>query len=328
MDLKTTYLGFELEHPLAPSASPLTGDVDMLKILEDNGASLVVLHSLFEEQIEHHQKLSEHFINLGTECFAESLTYFPPLEELDHGTEEYLDLVRRAKEALSIPVVASLNGSHSGDWTHTARLIESAGADALELNIYYLAMDMEETGEAVERRYLDTLKAVKSEVGLPVTVKLSPFFSSPSHMAHRLVEGGANGLSLFNRFYQPDILIEELEHYPHLELSDSRDLRLTLRWLAVLYGRIACPLAATSGIHTVEDVVKAVMAGASVAHLCSALLKNGPGHINSLKKQLLEWMESHEYESLGQMRGCMSRMNCPNPAALERANYMRTLYSW
>lgn len=329
MDLTTRYLGFDLEHPLVPSASPLTGEPDSLKRLEDAGASMVVLPSLFEEQIEHESKTSEQFISHGTESFPEALSYFPPCAgELDHGLDEYLDLVRKAKESLSIPVLASLNGTESGGWLKTAQLIEEAGADALELNVYYIAADMDETTNHVEARYLEVLKAVKSTVKLPITMKLSPFFTSLAHMAKQLDDAGADGLVLFNRFYQPDIDIEELELYPHLVLSESDELRLPLRWISILSGRVHCDLAVSSGIHKVEDVVKAVMAGACVTHLCSALLRHGPQHIGKLKCDLNTWLEEHEYHSLRQMHQSMSQINCPNPLAVERANYMKTLYSW
>jgi dihydroorotate dehydrogenase (fumarate) len=328
MNLTTRYLGLELEHPLVPSASPLTGNLDSLKELEDCGASMVVLHSLFEEQIEHDAQASEHFRELGTDSFSESLSYFPDSGELDHGVGEYLDLVRKAKESLSIPVVASLNGTQTGGWTESAKQIEEAGADALELNIYFIATSLDDAGDTVEKRYMDILKSIKSSIQIPVTVKLSPYFSSLGHLARQLVENGADGLVLFNRSYLPDIQIEELEHQPHLNLSDSDDLKLPLHWLSILYGRIPCDLSATSGIHTVEDVVKATMAGASVTHLCSALLQNGPGLLGKLKSGLITWLEEHEYDSLGQMLGSMSFINCPDPSALERANYMKTLMNW
>lgn len=328
MDLSTRYLGFELPHPLVPSASPLTGDLDNLKTLEDAGASMVVLRSLFEEQITHESRVSEHFLNFATESYAEALTYFPIREKMNDGMEKYLDLVQKAKSALSIPVVASLNASEIGGWTRAAKQIEEAGADALELNIYYLATNMEESGLAVERRYIELLKNIKSLVRIPITVKLSPFISSLPHFSCELVQAGAKGLSLFNRFYQPDIDIEELHVRPDLHLSNSHDLRLPLRWISILYGRVDCDLAATSGIHTVEDVVKAVMAGACVTHLCSSLLLNGAKFVNQLKRELASWMENHEYKSLRQMQGSMSLINCPNPAALVRANYMEILYSW
>lgn len=329
MDLTTRYLGFELEHPLVPSASPLTGELGTLKQLEDAGAPMVVLHSLFEEQIEHEAGASEHFLDYGNESFAEALTYFPAYgDKLDHGLEEYLDLVRKAGESLSIPVLASLNGVDDGGWLKSAKLIEEAGADALELNVYYVATDMEETAGQVEARYLDILQAVKSTVKLPLAVKLSPFFSSLANMARQLDQAGADALVLFNRFYQPDVNIEELELFPHLILSDSNDLRLPLRWISLLSGRVNCDLAASSGIHEVEDVVKAVMVGAGVTHLCSALLKHGPGHIGKLKTGLAAWLEDHEYHSLRQMQGSMNQANCPDSRTAERANYMKTLYSW
>ncbi|MBI4178988.1 dihydroorotate dehydrogenase-like protein [bacterium] len=328
MDLSTRYLGFDLPHPLVPSASPLTDNLDNLKRLEDAGAPMAVLRSLFEEQVVHESRASEHFQNLGTDCYAEALTYLPPCSGLEHGLEQYLDLVRKAKAALSIPIVASLNGASSGGWTRAAGLIEEAGADALELNEYYLATDMECNAAQVEDRCVGLLKSVKETVRFPVTVKLSPFFSSLPHFARRLVEAGADGLVLFNRFYQPDIDIESLELYPHLQLSTSNELRLPLRWIAILHGRLRCDLAATTGIHTAEDAVKATMAGAAVCHMCSALLQKGPGHIGKLKTGLAEWLEAHEYHSLRQALGSMSLVNCPDPAALERANYLQTLYSW
>lgn len=328
MDLSTRYLGFTLPHPLVPSASPLTDNLDSLKRLEDAGASMVVLRSLFEEQIVHEARASEHFRGFATDSFAEALTYFPPCKDLDRGLENYLDLARKAKAALAIPVVASLNGVDLGGWTRAANLIEEAGADALELNVYYLAADMEASAAAVENRYVELLKSVKSSVRFPVAVKLSPYFTSLANFAVRLVDAGAGGLALFNRFYQPDIDIEALELYPHLQLSTPNDLRLPLRWISILYGRLTCDFAATSGIHGAEDAIKAVMAGASVACLCSALLQHGPGHIRKLRTELAAWLEEHEYDSLRQMRGSMSLINCPNPAALERANYMQTLYSW
>lgn len=329
MDLTTRYLGFELKHPLAPSASPFTRDLESLKRLEDAGASLVVLSSLFEEQIEHESKASDHFFSQGTESFSESLTYFPALQEnLSHGLEEYLDLVRKAKESLSIPVLASLNGVDEGGWLKSAKMIEDAGADALELNVYYIATDQQETSNQVEGRLVDILKNVKSTVHIPIAMKLSPFFSSLANLTQQLDEAGVNSLVFFNRFYQPDIDIENLELYPHLVLSDSEDLRLPLRWISILCHQVKCDLAASSGIHTVEDVVKAVMAGARVTHLCSALLKKGPQHIEKLKTGLTAWLEEHEYDSLNQMQGSMCMANCPDPPVVERANYMQALYSW
>jgi dihydroorotate dehydrogenase (fumarate) len=329
MDLTTRYLGFELEHPLVPSASPLTRELESLKKLEDAGASMVVLPSLFEEQIEHESKASEHFFNQGTESFSESLTYFPACQEhLDHGLDEYLELVRKAKENLSIPVVASLNGADEGGWLKSAKLIQEAGADALELNVYYVATDQQETSNQVEARLVDILKSVKSAVSLPIAMKLSPFFSSLANIAKQLDEAGVNSLVFFNRFYQPDIDIENLELYPHLVLSNSEDLRLPLRWISILCHQVKCDLAASSGIHTVEDAVKAVMAGARVTHLCSALLKQGPQHIEKLKTGLAAWLEEHEYDSLNQMTGSMCMANCPDSPVVERANYMQALYSW
>lgn len=328
MDLSTRYLGFDLAHPLVPSASPLTENIDSLKMLEDAGASMVVLRSLFEEQIIHEARATEHFLNFASDSHVEASTYSPAFMEMDHGIGKYLELVRKAKAELDIPVVASLNGSEIGGWTGAAKLIEEARADALELNIYYLATNMEESGLAVEQRYIELLKNIKSTIKIPITVKLSPYISSLPHFSKELVNAGAKGMSLFNRFYQPDINIEELEMHTDLRLSNSLDLRMPLRWISILYKRVDCDLAATSGIHTVEDVVKAVMAGACVTHLCSALLLKGPKLIKQLKTEFADWMEKHEYKSLRQMQGCMSLVNCPNPAALVRANYMETLYSW
>jgi dihydroorotate dehydrogenase (fumarate) len=328
MDLSTTYLGMSLRTPLVPSASPLSEDLDTLKRLEDAGAAAVVLHSLFEEQITSERYELHHHLTHGTESFAEALTYFPEPDELHHGPEAYLDHLRRAKAALDIPVIASLNGTSVGGWTDYARQMQQAGADALELNIYAIPTDPELTGEQVEHSYVDILRAVKTAVTIPVALKLSPFFSSMAHMARRFDAAGANALVLFNRFYQPDIDLETLEVSPHVLLSTPQDLRLPLRWIAILYGHVQADLAATSGIHTAADVLKMLMAGASITMMCSALLQHGPDHLRVVERNLRTWLEEHEYDSVRQMRGSMSQQHCADPSAFERAHYMRALQSY
>lgn len=328
MDLATTYLGLRLKNPLVPSASPLTANLDSLRQLAENGAAAVVLHSLFEEQIRHEQEELHELTTQGTEAFAESLTYFPEPEEYRLGPEEYLEHIRKAKQAVDIPVIASLNGVSVGGWTEYAQHLEAAGADALELNIYHIAADPTLDGEAVERLYLDILAAVKGAVRIPVAVKLSPYFSAMANMARRLDEAGADGLVLFNRFYQPDIDLENLEVVPDLVLSSSHEMRLPLRWIAILYDNVKASLAATSGIATGQDVAKVVLAGADVAQMCSVLLRKGTAELATILRDLTTWMEKNEYESVEQMRGSMSQRACPDPAAFERANYMKTLNSY
>jgi dihydroorotate dehydrogenase (fumarate) len=328
MDLSTTYLGMPLRTPLVPSASPLSEDLDTLKRLEDAGAAAVVLHSLFEEQIRSERHELHHHLTYGTESFAEALTYFPEPDELHHGPEAYLDHLRRAKAALDIPVIASLNGTSVGGWTDYAHRMQQAGADALELNIYTIPTDPDLTGEQVEHSYVDILRAVKTTVTIPVALKLSPFFSSMAHMARRFDAAGANALVLFNRFYQPDIDLETLEVSPHVLLSTPQDLRLPLRWIAILYGHVQADLAATSGIHTAADVLKMLMAGASITMMCSALLQHGPEHLRVVERELRTWMEEREYDSVQQMQGSMSQRHCADPTAFERAHYMRALQSY
>jgi dihydroorotate dehydrogenase (fumarate) len=328
MDLSTTYLGMSLRTPLVPSASPLSEDLDSIKRLEDAGAAAVVLHSLFEEQIRSERYELHHHLTHGTESFAEALTYFPEPDELHHGPEAYLDHLRRAKAALDMPVIASLNGTSVGGWTDYALQMQQAGADALELNIYTIPTDPDLTGDQVERTYVDILRAVKATVTIPVALKLSPFFSSMAHMARRFDAAGANALVLFNRFYQPDIDLETLEVSPHVLLSTPHDLRLPLRWIAILYGHVQADLAATSGIHTAEDVLKMLMAGASVTMMCSALLQHGPDHLRVVEQNLRAWMEEHEYDSVRHMQGSMSQQHCADPTAFERAHYMRALQSY
>lgn len=325
MDLSTNYLGLHLKNPIVASASPLSRTLDSMKRLEDAGASAIVMYSLFEEQIAHETAELNHYLSYGTESFAESLTYFPESQEYNLGPDEYIDLVRAAKEKLSIPIIGSLNGISVGGWIEYAKKIEQAGADALELNVYYIPTDPELTGQEVEDRYLEVLHAVKQAVKIPVAMKLSPFFSSMAAMAKRLDTAGANGLVLFNRFYQPDIELETLEVVPGVVLSTPMAMRLPLRWIAVLYGKIKANLAATSGIHTAHDVIKMLMAGADVTMMCSALLKHGPQHVTTVLAEVRQWMLEHEYVSVSQMKGSMSQKSVADPAAFERANYMKAL---
>jgi len=328
MDLSTTYLGLRLKNPIVPSASPLSYTLDSMKRLEDAGAAAIVMYSLFEEQIAHEAAELEHYLSYGTESFAESLSYFPEAQEYNLGPEEYVDHVHKAKAALGIPVIGSLNGISPGGWIDYARKIEQAGADALELNVYYIPTDPKLTSQAVEDRYVEVLEAVKRTVKIPVAMKLSPHFSSFAHIAQRLDNAGANGLVLFNRFYQPDIDLEALEVKPNVILSTPQALRLPLRWIAILYGRIKASLAGTSGIHTAADVLKILMAGADVTMMCSALLKHGPGQIRQVLSDVQTWMLEHDYQSIRQMKGSMSQKSVADPAAFERANYAKALQSF
>ncbi len=325
IDLSTTYLGLTLRTPLVASASPLSRDLEGLRRLEDAGASAIVLYSLFEEQLRQEAADLDYHLAAGTESFAESLTYFPQASEFQTGPEGYLEHIRKAKAATRIPIIASLNGSTLGGWTDFARRIEEAGADALECNIYYIPTDPDLESAEVEQTYLDILGAVKDAVEIPVAVKLSPFFSNMANMAKRLDEVGADGLVLFNRFYQPDIDLEELELRPNVLLSTPQSLRLPLTWIGILYGRVRAALAATGGVHGAEDAIKLLMVGANVTMLCSALMRNGINHIRHVERGLREWMEEHEYESVRQMQGSMSQMRCPDPGAFERAQYMRAV---
>jgi len=325
MDLSTNYLGLKLRTPLVPAASPLSEEIDTIKQMEDSGASAVVLYSLFEEQLRQESvELASH-LQHGTESFAEALTYFPEPEEFRLGQEEYLKHIAKAKQAVRIPIIASLNGSSVGGWTDYAKAIEEAGADALELNIYYIPTDMNLTSAEVEQNYLNILKAVKSAVRIPVAVKLSPFFTNFANMAKRLDEAGANGLVLFNRFYQPDIDLESLEIKPNILLSTPMAMRVPLRWIAMLYGKVRPSLAATSGIHRATDVLKMLMAGADVTQLCSTLLRHGVRQINVIERDLVAWMEEHEYKSVSQLKGSLSQKKCADPSAFERAQYMRAI---
>lgn len=325
MDLSTKYLGLELKNPIVPSASPFSRHIEKIKEMEDAGASAVVMYSLFEEQITH-EALELHYHTIQhTESYAEALSYFPEAKEYNLGPHEYLEHIRKAKEAVDIPIIGSLNGVTTGGWLEYAKLIEQAGADALELNVYLLATDVMHSSEFIEGIYLDILDAVKSEVKIPISMKLSPYFSAFGGFAKRLDEAGADGLVLFNRFYQPDIDLEQLEVVPSIIFSSRDSMRLPLRWIGILYGRIKADLAATSGVSTAEDVIKLTMAGASVTQMFAALHKHGIGHIAEVLKGMESWMESHEYDSLEMMRGSMSHRSIANPAAFERANYMRAL---
>jgi dihydroorotate dehydrogenase (fumarate) len=325
MDLSTSYLGLHLKNPLVPSAGPLTRTVDGMRRLEDAGASAVVMHSIFEEQIQHEAAELDHYLSSGTESFAEALSYLPEASEYFVGPEEYVSELAKAKKSLSIPVIASLNGVSTGGWIKYAKKFEEAGADAIELNVYHIPADTRVTGAEVEQRYIDVLKAVKSTVKIPVAIKLGPFFSSMANMAKRLDEAGADGLVLFNRFYQPDVDIEALEVVPNVQLSTSKSLRLPLRWIGILFGRINASIAATSGVHTAADVVKLIMAGADVTMLCSSILLNGPKHLATVLNDLEHWMQEHEYVSVMQMRGSMSQKGVADPSIFERANYMKAL---
>ena len=325
MDLSTTYLGLKLPSPLVASASPLSRDVDGICRLEDAGASAVVLYSLFEEQL-HQEEMDLHYhLSAGTESFAESISYFPQATEFHTGPDGYLNHIRKAKQAVGMPVIASLNGSTLGGWTKFAADIERAGADAIECNIYHIPTDPKLTAADVEKMYLDIVRAVKNTVTIPVAVKLSPYFSNLANMARRLDDAGADALVLFNRFYQPDIDLEELEIKPNVLLSTPQALRLPLTWIGILYGRIRCSLAATGGVHSAEDAVKLLMVGANVTMLCSSLMRHGVNHLRHVDRGLREWMEAHEYESVAQMQGSMSQVRCPDPGAFERAQYMRAV---
>ena len=328
MDLSTTYLGLKLRSPLVASASPLSESIDNIKGMEDAGASAVVLYSLFEEQIRREREALYYYLTHGTESYAEALTYFPEPVTYHAKPDEYLEHIRKAKAAVDIPVIASLNGSSIGGWTQYATKMQEAGADALELNIYYIPTNVEMTAVEVEQTYINILSAVKSVVNIPVAVKLSPFFSNMANMAKQLDQAGADALVLFNRFYQPDIDLEELEVRPNVILSSPQSLRLPLRWIALLYGRISANLAATSGIHSAEDVIKVMMVGANVAMMTSALLKNGIDHLQTVENGVAEWMERREYVSIEQMRGSMSQINSEDPSAFERAQYMRSLTTY
>jgi dihydroorotate dehydrogenase (fumarate) len=313
MDLSTTYLGLKLKNPVVQSSSPLSESVDNIRRLEDAGVSAVVMYSLFEEQFTLESHELDHYLSYGSQSFGEALSYFPEIQDHKVGPDEYLERVRRAKEAVSIPIIGSLNGVSSGGWIQYARKIEDAGADAIELNIYYIPTNPDMVAADVERMYVETVEDVKKSVSIPVSVKIGPFFSNLANMAQRLAKAGADALVLFNRFYQPDFDLEALE---------------VLRWVAILYGRVPVDLAITTGVRTHEDVLKGMMAGASCTMVASEILRNGVGRVGEILTDLQRWMEEREYESIAQMQGSMSQKNVAEPTAFERANYMKVLLSW
>ncbi len=329
VDLTTSYLGMSLPHPVVPSASPLTGNIDHIHALVEAGAPAVVLISIFEEQIEHDLVAMTEGPELGAGAFGEAAGgYLPRLDSYNSGTEAYMALIRRAKAEAGVPVIASLNGVSVGGWVHYAREVADAGADALELNVYRVAARVDETSEEVESGYLRLVEAVRQAVDLPLAVKVGPYFTAMAAMASRLVDAGADGLVLFNRFYQPDIDLTTLAVKPNLQLSDPYELRLVIRWIAVLYGRIDTDLAATTGIHQASDAAKALLAGASVTMMASSLLRNGPGHLTVVRDGLASWLEANGYRSAQQAKGSLSQQSVPDPSAFERANYMKTLASY
>lgn len=327
-DLTTTYLGLKLKNPLVASASPFPKKLDNIRRMEAAGLSAIVLHSLFEEQITFESNELDHFLSAGTESFAEALTYFPDLQHYNMGPEPYLELIRKARESVNIPIIASLNGISTGGWVDYARKIEQAGASALELNMYYLSTDPNLSGAELEEEYVRLVRDVRAKVRIPLAVKLSPFFSALPQMTRRLASAGANGLVFFNRFYQPDLDLDALAVVPHLKLSTSDDMLLPLRWIAILYGRVKVDFALSSGVHTGQDLIKAMMAGANVAMTTSSLLQSGLEQAGRILKEAEQWMVEHEYKSIQQMRGSMSQKAVTEPAAFERANYMKALQSY
>jgi dihydroorotate dehydrogenase (fumarate) len=328
VDLTTTYLGLKLKNPLVASPSPLLEKVENVKRMEEEGIAAVVMYSLFEEQIIHESLELDHFLNQGTESFAEALTYFPDIGRYSLAPEKYIHTLEKTKRAVNIPVMGSLNGVSTGGWIEYARKIQDAGADGLELNLYYLPTNPSLTSSQLEDNYIKLVSDIRASIKIPLAIKLAPFFTALPNFAHRLVEAGANGLVLFNRFYQPDLDLETLEVVPNLVLSNSDELRLPLRWIAILYGKVKADLALTSGVHTPEDAIKAIMAGANVAMTTSALLKRGTMAIQQILTGMEDWMVAHEYESVQQMHGSMSQGAVTDPAAFERANYMKVLNSF
>jgi dihydroorotate dehydrogenase (fumarate) len=328
IDLRSRYLGLDLKNPVVAAASPMTNSIDSLRRLEDAGVAAVVLPSLFEEQIEHEEFATHNLMLSGAELSPEARGFFPEMQNYNTGTDNYLKRIGEAKKALSVPVIPSLNGYTPGGWTRMAKKLEQAGADAIELNIYFLATDPRDTGTDIEQRYVDLVASVCDIVSIPVSVKISPYFSAMANMAARLANAGASGLVLFNRFMQPDIMLDELEVAPHLVLSTSDELRLALRWIAILRGRVGASLAATGGAHTPEDVLKLLLAGADCVMVASSLLRNGPNHVAALVSGVAKWMTEREYVSVEQMKGSLSQQACPDPAAFERANYMKALTTY
>lgn len=328
IDLSTEYLGLKLDNPLVPSSSPLTGELASAKKLEDAGASALVLPSLFEEAIEYEQKQLEQFVHSQALGHYEAQSYQPVPEDYTSELDNYLERIQQFKRALDIPVIASLNGISTSGWIDTGKELQQAGADALELNVYYIAADPETGGEEVENRYLQLLKNLQQHVTIPITMKLSSQFSSVANMVLKLQQAGVNGVSLFNRFYQPDIDLETLRIKPALELSTPGESLLRIRWVALLRGRVDLSLAVTGGFHTADNIIKALLAGADITHLCSVLLKEGPERITTLKQEVYDWLEQHEYESVAQMKGSVSRSCAINPAALEHSNYLDVIKSY
>ncbi|MFW5972813.1 MAG: dihydroorotate dehydrogenase-like protein [Bacteroidota bacterium] len=328
VDLSTHYLGLRLSNPLIASASPLSEDLDNIRRMEDAGVAAVVMHSLFEEQIMEESHRLDHYLDYGTESFAEALSYFPDQRTYHVGPDEYLSKITKAKESVDVPIIASLNGVSAGGWTRFAQAIEEAGADALELNVYYIPTSSEMAAHRVETLYRAVVKAVRQHISIPLAVKMGPYFSSPANMIRQVKEDGANAVVLFNRFYQPDLDLETLEVVPRLHLSSSSELLLPLRWTAIVYGRIDVDIAITGGVHTHEDLLKSVMAGANAVMTASELLRNGLTRITDILADVALWMSEREYESISQMRGSMSQKNVKEPTAFERANYMKVLQSW
>jgi dihydroorotate dehydrogenase (fumarate) len=329
VDLSTRYLRLDLAHPVMPSASPLTGDIDHIHTLVEAGAPAIVLPSLFEEQIEHNAMAVNDSLELGAEGFAEIPEgFFPRLDDYNTGPRDYLDLLRQAKREVEVPVIASLNGTTPGGWVLYARILADEGVDALEINTYQIAANVEATAASVESRYLRLVEAIRRAIDIPLAVKIGPYFSSTGHTARRLFDAGADGLVIFNRFYQPDIDIDRLEVVPKLVLSDPAELKLVLRWLAILHGRVKGDLAASTGVHTAEDAVKAILAGATVVMMASALLRHGPGRLTETRDGLEAWLDKGGYDSVSQARGSMSHQSVPDPSAFERAGYMQTLTSY
>lgn len=328
VDLRTTYLGLELANPLVPSASTLSARIDNLMRLQDAGAAAIVMQSLFEEQIEHEELQTHRVLETGVESFPEALSYMPNMEEYNTGPDEYLRHLEACKRDLAIPVIGSLNGASDGGWIRYAKLIQDAGADALELNVYLIAADPDESGTQVEQRYLELILAVRQSITIPLAVKVGPYFSAMANMASRFVKAGADGLVLFNRFLQPDIDLETLRVDPALRLSTSDEVRLPLRWIAMLYGRVACSLAATTGVWTAEDALKLLLAGADVTMMASALFRHGPEHLGVVLEGMRTWLDEHEYTSVEQLKGSVSQANVADPDAYARSNYMEMLVNF
>ena len=328
MDLRTTYMGLSLKNPLVASASPLSDSVDKIKRMEDAGASAVVMFSIFEEQLRQETAVLDYALHAGTDSFGEALSYFPAMEDYTVKPDRYLKLIEQASRETQIPIIGSLNGVTNEGWINYAKSIEQAGAKGLELNVYWIPTDPAMSAAEVEQRYLDIVQTVKGAVKIPVAIKLSPFFSSFAHFARRLDATGVDAMVLFNRFYQPDFDLEELEVAPQLNLSTPYEIRLPLLWIAILHGRVKCSLGATRGVHGAAEIIKYIMAGADVAMTTSALLQNGIGHLGVLLQDLQKWMEEHEYDSVRQMRGSLSQQKVVDPSAYERANYIKVLESY